>query len=78
MSTKKIQVLGSVLTTDETLTQPGVAADSKTVGGKLANINAQLTIDYNAMLAFDTTEIVFGTNTSAILGQAILGQMVLA
>lgn len=36
-----------------------------------------LSVDYSA-LAFDTTEIVVGSNTSSILGQAILGQMVLA
>lgn len=40
-----------------------------------------LTIDYNQLLAFDTTEIVFDENTnsstSAVLGKAILGQMVL-
>lgn len=37
-----------------------------------------LNIDYDATLAFDTSEIIFGTNTSSVLGQAILGQMVLA
>lgn len=37
-----------------------------------------LNIDYNTLLAFDTSEIVFGSSTSSILGQAILGQMVLA
>ena len=35
-------------------------------------------IDYDATLAFDTSEIISGTNTSSILGEAILGQMVLA
>ena len=36
-------------------------------------------IDYNTTLAFDTSEIVFGNaSTTSILGQAILGQMVLA
>lgn len=36
-------------------------------------------IDYNTLLAFDTSEIVFGaTSTTSVLGQAILGQMVLA
>lgn len=35
-------------------------------------------IDYNTTLAFDTSEIVFGNaSTTSILGQAILGQMVL-
>lgn len=39
-----------------------------------------LNIDYDTLLAFDTSEIVFGagTNTTSVLGQAILGQMVLA
>lgn len=36
MSTKKIQILGSVLATDATLTQSGVAADAKVVGDALA------------------------------------------
>ena len=38
-----------------------------------------LSIDYSA-LAFDTTEIVVDTttNTTSVLGQAILGQLVLA
>jgi hypothetical protein len=37
-----------------------------------------LNIDYDATLAFDTSEVIFGANTSSVLGQAILGQMVLA
>ena len=39
-----------------------------------------LNIDYEATLAFDTSEVIFGTNmnTSSVLGQAILGQMILA
>ena len=36
-----------------------------------------LNIDYDALLAFNTSEIVFDTNNSSILGQAILGQMIL-
>lgn len=36
-----------------------------------------LNIDYDALLAFDTSEIVFNATTS-VLAQAILGQMVLA
>lgn len=36
-------------------------------------------IDYDTLLAFDTSEIVIGTtSTTSVLGQAILGQMVLA
>ena len=39
-----------------------------------------LNIDYETLLAFDTSEIVIGatTSTTSVLGQAILGQMVLA
>ena len=46
---------------------------------KLSNIidTYILSIDYSA-LAFDTSEIIFGTNTSSVLGQAILGQLILA
>lgn len=47
----------------------------------LSNIieNYILTIDYNTLLAFDTSEIVIGAaSTTSVLGQAILGQMVLA
>ena len=36
-------------------------------------------IDYDTILAFNTSEIVFGNvSTTSILGQAILGQMILA
>lgn len=38
-----------------------------------------LNIDYDTLLAFDTSEVVTGaTSTTSVLGQAILGQMVLA
>ena len=39
-----------------------------------------LNIDYDAILAFDTSEIIFGnaSSTTSVLGQAILGQMILA
>ena len=38
-----------------------------------------LNIDYETLLAFDTSEIVTGaTSTTSVLGQAILGQLVLA
>lgn len=42
-------------------------------------IAESLNIDYDE-LAFDTSEIVFGNlvSTSSVLGQAILGQLVLA
>jgi hypothetical protein len=36
-------------------------------------------LEYDTLLAFDTSEIVTGaTSTTSVLGQAILGQMVLA
>lgn len=36
-------------------------------------------IDYETLFAFDTSEIIIGaTSTTSVLGQAILGQMVLA
>ena len=38
-----------------------------------------LNIDYDTLLAFDTSEIVIGAiSTTSVLGQAILGQRVLA
>lgn len=38
-----------------------------------------LNIDYENLLAFDTSEIITGaTSTTSVLGQAVLGQMVLA
>ena len=46
----------------------------------LSNIieNYILNIDYENLLAFDTSEIVFeASNTTSVLGQAILGQMIL-
>lgn len=49
------------------------------VGDVIAMINSYIfNIDYDAVLAFDTSEVIFGTNTTSVLGQAILGQMVLA
>lgn len=35
-------------------------------------------IDYDSLLAFDTSEVVFSSGTTSILGQAILGKMILA
>ena len=56
---------------------------TKVVHGEdfLSNILATyiFNIDYETLLAFDTSEIVTGvTSTTSVLGQAILGQMVLA
>lgn len=70
-----------LLVLDASLAQEGKAADAKVVGDAINNINSYIfNIDYNAVLAFDTSEIVFAsnTNTTSVLGQAILGQMVLA
>ena len=51
------------------------------IGDGLLNVNQLLfvnDIDYS-VLAFDTTELVIGSsNTTSVLGQAILGQLVLA
>lgn len=78
MSTKKIQILNSVVSTDTTLTQSDVAADAKAVGDLIDAIQNVLSIDYENLLAFDTTEIICSTSASAVLGQAILGQLILA
>lgn len=41
--------------------------------------NKILNIEYDTLLAFDTSEIVIGgTSSSSILGRAILGQLILA
>ena len=46
---------------------------------QLTPIISILTIDYDKSLAFDTSEIVFNaTSTTSVLGQAILGQLILA
>lgn len=38
-----------------------------------------LNINYDTTLGFDTSEIIFGnTSTASVLGQAILGQLILA
>lgn len=50
-----------------------------TLATQIGALQAALTINYDE-LTFDTSEIVIGnlTSTSSILGQAILGQLVLA
>lgn len=65
---------------DGSLSIEGMAADAKAVGDVISEIQPYiLDIDYDATLAFDTSEVILGTNTtSSVLGQAILGQMVLA
>lgn len=68
--------------------KPGIATEStdglmSSLDKKLLDeLNIQfeeyiLNIDYNKILAFDTSEIVFDKNSSSILGQAILGQLIL-
>lgn len=39
MSTKKLQIVGRVVTTDETLTQSGAAADAKATGDAIASLD---------------------------------------
>ena len=55
------------------------------LGGSIYNLDEAdilithiLDIDYDTLLAFDTSEIVISASTTSVLGQAILGQMVLA
>lgn len=67
---------------DENYSYPRVKiGDGETLVSELAFITDDiyniiqtyiLNVDYS-LLEFDTSEIVFGTNTSSILGQAILG-----
>lgn len=45
MSTKKLQILNSIITTDTTLSQSGIAADSKAVGDALAEKLANTALD---------------------------------
>lgn len=42
MSTKKLQILGSFIEVDETLTEQGQAADAKTTGDKIDSIQSQV------------------------------------
>lgn len=71
-----------VIEVDGTLSIDGAPADAKVVGDTINNINSYIfNIDYDNLLAFDTYEIIFDTNiddTTPILGEAILGQMILA
>lgn len=54
-------------------------ADAEYVDNVIEGINGYiLNIDYERDLAFDTAEIVIVSNTTSVLGQAILGQMILA
>lgn len=76
---------GFTLVNDLPFIDESVIVDSKRVshGSELLfDIleNYILNIDYDTMLAFDTSELVTGStsSTTAVLGQAILGQMILA
>jgi hypothetical protein len=40
-------------------------------------LNYIFDIDYETLLAFDTSELIAGSSSSSILGQAILGQLIL-
>lgn len=47
MSTKKIQILNSVVTTDETLTQSGVPADAQATGEAIIELSSGLAANYD-------------------------------
>ena len=73
MSTKKLQILGSLLS--EVQSQNVVHGNTKE---PLYNIIETyiLNIDYDA-LSFDVTEIVIDSTMPAILGTSIIGSMIL-
>ena len=47
MSTKKLQIVNRVITTDETLTLSGIAADAKAVGDAIADSIETSKADWN-------------------------------
>lgn len=56
-----------------------ITAQLNRIDERIIEMQSFLNIDYKEV-AFDTTEIVFGTtttNTTSVLGQAVLGQLVL-
>lgn len=70
---------------DENISQEiWVPVVSESINGLMSsldkqNLNKILNIDYDQLLGFDTSEIVVGNiSTTSVLGQAILGQMILA
>lgn len=71
-----IPEIGESITVDDTLSDTSTnPVQNKVITAQLQSL---LNIDYNE-LAFDTTEIVVNSiNITSVLGQAILGQMVLA
>ena len=72
--------VGALSPDDDISSERVVHGSAKTL---LSNIveNYILNIDYNTLLAFDKSEIVIGSvssNTTSMLGRAVLGQMILA
>lgn len=70
----------SVLYSKQTLTNEQKAQARANIGAMSADLeNYILNIDYDTLLAFDTSEIVISAiSTTSVLGRAILGQLVLA
>ena len=78
MSTKKLQIVGRVITTDETFTQSGVAADAKATGDAIAAINtlvgdtAVATQISNATAdVVRTSDVITSEEIAAICGETI-------
>ena len=62
MSTKKLQILDNIITTDTSLTQSGFAADAKVVGEALSNLEAELITKQNATMFVNNTDTVLALN----------------
>lgn len=70
MSTKKLQILNSVIATDTALTKSGVAADAKSVGDALAG--KQPVGDYALQSDINTLEALIGdTSVSEQITEAV-------
>lgn len=74
MSTKKIQILSSVITTDETLTQSGISADAKAVGEAVGANTAK--IDQISDMVSDLSGSVSTNYDESIIGLSVDGQVV--
>ena len=64
MSTKKLQILGKIIATDDTLSESGMAADAKTVGDVFAE---QLTLIENTLVeakSYTDTEVAALVNSA--------------
>lgn len=71
-------VTGYVILADGTLQRLAVDADLALLRTEIAALFAVLDINYDNKLAFDIEELVVDfTNVKAILGTAVLGQMIL-